>query len=142
MILRRVTTRATGAPARAGFTLAELLAVVAILAILAGVAIPSYMAIVSGQKLKVARSNCKMYAETLKQYAVNNVDNPNTVQGYPAQTGDLSFLVGAGLLSQPPATPWGGDYFYELLQNPNTGIYEPVVYCQGPNGERIDSTGQ
>ena len=137
MILRRVSTRAAAGATRTGFTLAELLAVVAILAILAGVAVPTYMAIVSGQKYKTARTQCKMYEETLKQFAVANVDNPNTVQGYPAQSGDLSFLVGAGLLSEPPATPWGGPFYFELMQNPSTGVYEPVVYCQGPNGERI-----
>jgi prepilin-type N-terminal cleavage/methylation domain-containing protein len=138
MILRRVSTRAAGAT-RSGFTLAELLAVVAILAILAGVAIPSSMAIVNNSKLRVARSDCNRYAGMLKTWSMEQGDQFQPL-GYPAQEGDMSLLVSAGYLTQPPVTPWGNDtYYYTLAQSPN-GTYEPIVYCTASDGSRVDST--
>jgi prepilin-type N-terminal cleavage/methylation domain-containing protein len=127
---------------RSGFTLAELLAVVAILAILAGVAIPSYMAIVNSSRYKVAKTECKKFAAMLKNYATANTEQNPGLDGYPAASGDMSILVSVGMLSQPPASPWQTPYFFELAQNPNSGGYEPIVYCFSAGNERIDSTQQ
>ncbi len=114
MLLRRLPQQTAGRTARAGFTLAELLAVVAILAILAGVAIPTYISLISNQRIRVARTETKKFASILQNFAASNLDQFPETDGYPAQSGGLEFLVQAGLLPQVPIDPWNRAYWFEL----------------------------
>ncbi|MBL8822859.1 MAG: prepilin-type N-terminal cleavage/methylation domain-containing protein [Planctomycetia bacterium] len=132
MMIRHVT-RQTGRNVRAGFTLAELLAVVAILAILAGVAIPTYITLIGNQRIRVAKTECKKFASILKNFAADNQDEFPQTNGFPMMNGGLDFLVSAGMLPQVPLDPWGRPYFFELVQSP-TGAYEPIVISGGPDG--------
>jgi prepilin-type N-terminal cleavage/methylation domain-containing protein len=134
MLLRRVSRSAASRPLRAGFTLAELLAVVAILAILAGVAIPSYMAIVSSSRVRIAKSETKSLAGNLKNFAMQHIDDANYQQGYPDPSSGFGALVQEGMLTELPKDPWGALYYWELVQNPNSGTLEPVVYSSGSGG--------
>jgi prepilin-type N-terminal cleavage/methylation domain-containing protein len=133
MLLRRVTVSAAGQPLRAGFTLAELLAVVAILAILAGVAIPSFMVIVSNQRIKVTKSECKKFAGMLKTLAMNHQDDFPQNQGYPATSGGLDVLVQFSMLSQIPEDAWHNGFQWYLEANPVSGALEPIVISAGPD---------
>jgi len=133
MLIRRITRNAAGQTARSGFTLAELLAVVAILAILAGVAIPTYITLIGNQRVRIAKSECKKFAAMLKNFAADHQDEFPGTNGYPAMSGGLDILVQGGMLTQMPADPWNRPYYYELAQSP-TGFYEPIVMSGGPDG--------
>lgn len=133
MLLRRLPQQTAGRTARAGFTLAELLAVVAILAILAGVAIPTYISLISGQHIKVAKTETKKFASILQSFAASNLDQFPETDGYPAQSGGLEFLVQAGLLPQVPMDPWNHPYWFELHPS-QSGAMQPVVFSNGPDG--------
>ncbi|HQR07789.1 MAG TPA: prepilin-type N-terminal cleavage/methylation domain-containing protein [Gemmatales bacterium] len=138
MMLRRTTRTVARQTVRAGFTLAELLAVVAILAILAGVAIPTYISLIGNQREKVARTECKKFSAMLTQYAANHQDEFPTTGGYPAQSGGLEILVQDGMLAQLPLDPWQKPYFFELSTGP-TGIFVPVVFTTTPDNRPIRS---
>ncbi len=145
MVLRRISRSAASRPLRAGFTLAELLAVVAILAILAGVAIPSYMAIVSSQKVKLAKSECKSLAGNLKNFAMAHMDTFPANQGYPDPGTGFGILVEAGLLDRLPLDPWGNPYYWRLEANQSAGTLEPIVGSSGADSmqgtvDDLDST--
>jgi prepilin-type N-terminal cleavage/methylation domain-containing protein len=142
MMIRRITRTAAGQMARSGFTLAELLAVVAILAILAGVAIPTYITLIGNQRVKIAKTECKKFASMLKNFANDHMDEFPQTSGFPAMNGDLGILVEAGMLTQLPLDPWQRHYYYELAQS-QTGFYEPIVYSDGPDGvNKISSIQQ
>jgi type II secretion system protein G len=123
---------------RAGFTLAELLAVVAILAILAGVAIPAYMSIVGQQKVKVATTECKHLAGSLKNFAMAHSDDTTLNQGLPDPSSGFQALIADGILERIPIDPWGAPYYWSVVQNPNSGTLVPVVYSNG-SGKEISS---
>jgi general secretion pathway protein G len=140
MLLRRVSRSTASRPLRSGFTLAELLAVVAILAILAGVAIPGYMAIVNNSRIRLAKSEAKSHVSHLKTFAIQHIDDPNFAQnqGYPDPSSGFTALIADGMLTQPPRDPWGAPYTWELVTNPSSGTLEPVVYSNG-SGSVISS---
>lgn len=133
MLLRR-TTRAVGHPGRAAFTLAELLAVVAILAILAGVAVPIFISTIASSRERLAKSETKKFASLLKTFAAKHQDDFPQTNGYPGQNGDLSPLVQDGLLDSIKVDPWNQPYSWELVQS-QSGYLDPVVYSQGPPGQ-------
>ena len=134
MLIRRLPTHAVGRSVRAGFTLAELLAVVAILAILAGVAIPTYISLIGNQRVRLAQSDTKRFASMISQFAANHQDDFPTTDGYPMQSGGLEFLVQDNMLQTLPLDPWGRPYQFELVLGP-TGVNMPVVYSFGPDGQ-------
>ncbi len=136
MMIRRITRTAAGQTARSGFALAELLAVVAILAILAGVAIPTYITLIGNQRIKVAKTECKKFAAMLKNFAADHQDDFPQTNGYPSMNGGLDILVQAGMLTQLPLDPWSRPYSFELAQSPS-GFYEPIVMSGGPDGNSI-----
>lgn len=138
MMIRRINRNVAGQTARAGFTLAELLAVVAILAILAGVAIPTYISLIGTQRERVALSDCKRFSAMLSQYAANHQDDYPNTWGYPAQSGGLDILVMDSMVAQLPLDPWQKPYAFELVPGP-TGVMFPVVYTVTPDNKQIRS---
>jgi prepilin-type N-terminal cleavage/methylation domain-containing protein len=141
MMLRRTTRTVAGQTARAGFTLAELLAVVAILAILAGVAIPTYISWIGTQRERVAKTECKKFASMLTLFAANHQDDFPQTNGYPSQSGGLEWLVQDGMLPQMPMSPWQTPYYFELSTGP-TGTLMPVVITTTPDNKMIRSDVQ
>jgi len=138
MLLRRVSRSTASRPLRSGFTLAELLAVVAILAILAGVAIPAYMSIVGQQKVRAARAECKMLSGALKNFAAAHSDEAGLNNGLPDPSTGFALLIQDGVLERPPVDPWGSAYYWEVIPNPSGASLVPVVYSNG-SGQVISS---
>jgi type II secretion system protein G len=131
---------------RAGFTLAELLAVVAILAILSGVAIFGFKEIIGNARVRTATSECKALASALKTFATAHVDDFPAAQGFPDPSTGFEVLLQTGMVDRIPTDPWKNPYYWDLQPNA-ANILEPIVYSAGPDatpgtGDDINSQQQ
>lgn len=134
--------------ARAGFTLFEMLIVIALIAMLAGVAITNVDKIFGQNQEAIA----KMFVSDsmkapLTSYRIHMGSYPNTAQGLQAllTAPDASsgkwkgpYIDTAG--NKLPEDPWGNPYQYRYPGTKNQGKYD--LYSWGPDGvESADDIG-
>jgi len=101
-----------------GFTLIELMVVIIILGILAGLIVPRIMEDPDKAKVVKAKLQIESFSAALKRYKLDNGDYPSTDQGLQALVEKPS--VGKipnrypekGYLPKIPKDPWGNDYVY------------------------------
>jgi general secretion pathway protein G len=133
MQLRKLRQR--GNDRRGGFTLMELLVVVAILVVLAGAAVPMYMKYLDQSKAKMAWTNAKTIEQVCDTYKLNNGD-------YPASLEDLLVNGSDGkpyFERKDLIDPFGNEYQYSQRgQHSTTG--KPDIWSNGlnpndPNGQ-------
>lgn len=134
MLLQR---RFVGRASRRAFTLMELLAVVAILAVLAGVAVPTYMYFADKAKLGTAKSTTKTLARLLDTYAVSHSEDFPQTEGYPDPGTAWSMLMQEGLLQAEPVDPWNKVFQWQL--DSSSGRLKAVVFTTAPDGSIINS---
>jgi general secretion pathway protein G len=89
-----------------GFTLIELLIVIIILAVLAGIAIPSYLNITNRAKLSATQAELSSIAVALEMYNADNGAYPLTA-AYPA-----ALTTGGYMKAVPANDKWGTAYVY------------------------------
>lgn len=112
------TARTTG-HARVGFTLIEILVVLAIIATLAALVGPSVFRNVGDSRAQAARSQVELFALALEQYRLDNHIYPTTEQG-------LSALRTMPVTGEPPRS-WRGPYLRRVV--PNDPWARPYVYA-------------
>jgi general secretion pathway protein G len=102
----------------AGFTLIEVLVVVAILGILAAIVVPRIMDRPDEAKRVAAKADIAAIVQVLKLYRLDNGFYPTTDQGLAAlvqrpttNPAPPNWKQG-GYLDRLPKDPWGGDYQY------------------------------
>ena len=99
-----------------GFTLLELLVVVAIIGLLAGYVGPQYFGQLGKAEVKAARAQIDALDKALDQYRLDVGRYPTTEQGLSAlvtkPTGN-SRWAGPYLKKDVPADPWGKPYIYK-----------------------------
>lgn len=104
--------------ARSGFTLIELMVVVVILGVLAGLIVPQFMD--EPQKARVVKTQLQMenVSTALKKFYLDNGFYPTTEQGLEAlvqkpTSGRIPKNFAAnGYLSKVPKDAWGTDFVY------------------------------
>lgn len=136
---------------RAGFTLLELLVVLAIIATLAAVVAPAVLRNASDAKVQAARSQVELFGLALDAYRLDNDVYPTTEQGLAALRA-LPIVTGAdGALPRNwrgpylrrvvPNDPWGRPYVYVAPGRANPASYD--LYTLGrdgrPGGEGEDA---
>ncbi|MBC3873834.1 type II secretion system major pseudopilin GspG [Undibacterium flavidum] len=97
-----------------GFTLLELLVVVAIIAMLAGYVGPKYFAQLGRSEISVAKAQIDAFDKALDQYRLDVGRYPSTEQGLQAlmkSSGDGKW-AGPYLKKDVPVDPWGHAYQY------------------------------
>jgi len=105
-------------PISSGFTLMEVLVVVAILAILAAIVVPRVMDRPDEARRVAAKADIGAIVQSLKLYRLDNGFYPSTDQGLaalvqrPTANPVPPNWKQGGYLERLPKDPWGGDYQY------------------------------
>lgn len=99
-----------------GFTLVELLIVVIILAVLSGIAIPSYMTLRNRARRSATENEMKNIATALELYHADNEEYPATGMAalVDALQGTAEDTLGPYMANVPLTDAWGEDYTYTL----------------------------
>lgn len=100
----------------AGFTLLELLVVIVIIGLLAGLVAPRYFDQVSKSNTKIARAQIDSLEKALDQYRLDVGSYPTTDLGLSAlntRPQNLEKWAGPYLKKAVPLDPWGVAYLYK-----------------------------
>jgi len=113
---------------RLAFTLMEVLVVVAILVILAGVGGVIYLRILEEQRVETAKLNISSIEKVVETYKVKNHEYPATLEVLTQPQDGLPAYIEEKVLIDP----WNHEYIYEPTNlNPVTG--KPHIYTTNPN---------
>jgi general secretion pathway protein G len=117
------------ATARGGFTLMELLVVVAILVVLAGAAVPMYMKYLDDAKRQMAWTNAKTLEKVCDTYKVKMGDYPSSLRDLAVAGSDgKPYIEEKDLLD-----PFGHEYQYAYPGSHST-IGKPDIWSNGAGG--------
>ncbi len=150
------------AAARQGFTLMEMLVVLAILVLLVAMVAPRLLGTQKKANISAAKTQIGLLKGSLERYALDMSGFPTTEQGLAALiqaptedgtsmgmgTEDVSVGMDTGTTStgssnwagpyvnsnELPKDPWGRPYQYEYPPTHGTGEY-PDIWSYGPDGE-------
>jgi general secretion pathway protein G len=117
-----------------GFTLLEVMVVIAILGLIAAMIVPNVMGQSEQAKVKLAKTNMAGIANALDLYKLDNHSYPTTAQGLEAlvkQPTDTPNWNPAGYLKSVPVDPWGNAYTY-ISPGLNGDSYD--LYSLGADG--------
>ena len=101
--------------AQRGFTLLELLVVLVVLGLLAGIVAPKYFAQLGRSEVKVAKAQIEGLGKALDLYRLEVGHYPSTEQGLQALVtapSDEPHWTGPYLQKKLPQDPWGRNYSY------------------------------
>jgi general secretion pathway protein G len=122
-----------------GFTLLELLVVLVILGLLAGIAGATYFSRIDGARLQKVDADFGTIAAALSLYRLDAGALPTTAQGLqalvtqPTQPPRPTRYKPGGYLDELPLDPWGNAYLY--LQPARAAEREYDLYSLGADGE-------
>lgn len=114
---RRIYAQSRSIRRGRGFTLLELLVVVVIIGLLAGLVAPRYFDSVSKSKAKIAKAQIESLDKALDQYRLDVGNYPTAEQGLGAlnlQPAGVSKWQGPYLKKAMPLDPWDNAYVYVL----------------------------
>jgi len=126
-------------PRRHGFTLLELLVVLAIIATLVAVVAPSIFRNVGDAKTEAAKSQIEIFGLALDAYRIDNDAYPTSDQGLAAlRTKPTSGTMprnwrGPYLRKDVPLDPWGRPYVYVAPGVENPASFD--LYTLGRDGK-------
>lgn len=124
-----------------GFTLLELLVVIVIIGLLAGLVAPRYFDQVSKSNTKVAKAQINALEKALDQYRLDVGSYPSTELGMAAlntKPQDTDKWAGPYLKKAVPLDPWGARYVYK---SPGDHGTEYDLSSLGSDGQ-VGGTGE
>ena len=144
MIRIKIRTKLLG-PYQRGFTLLELLVVMVIIGLLAGIVAPQYFSQLGKSNAKVAKAQIESFGQALDQYRLDVGQYPTAEQGLAAlraPPGNTPKWQGPYLKRDIPVDPWGNAYQYKAPGQ--HGDYDLLSFgsdaAVGGTGEAADVT--
>ena len=138
--------RLTGNTTAKGFTMIELLVVLVILGLLAGLVGPKMFGKVDSAKTKTVETQIKLLKSALQTYRLDMGEYPSTQEGLgaiirsPDRPRAQQNWKGPYLDEEIPLDPWGTAYQYRREKN---GLQDFTLYSLGadakPGGEGLDA---
>ena len=111
---------------RQGFTLIEILVVVAIIGMLGAVAVPAYMNYLADARISTTRALINNVDVAVKSYNMKHGKYPESLDALTQEQADGS----EPLLEGEPVDPWGNELKYERQSKKR-----PIITSAGPDGE-------
>ena len=114
--MTRYSRTRTSRPKNEGFTLLELLVVMVIIGLLAGIVAPQYFSQLGKSNAKVAKAQIESFGQALDQYRLDVGQYPSAEQGLAAlraAPANLPKWAGPYLKRDIPVDPWGNAYVYK-----------------------------
>ena len=144
MLLTTVRTARQSTARRSGFTLLEVLVVVAILVILASIGVFAYMRYLEDAKKSQAVLKAKSLETALKAYTVHPANIGNSL---PAEN-DWSVLIAPGFGSsflekgeEDTYDPWGKPFKFTYIAGPDGMTPVALVFTYADDGTPISQFG-
>jgi general secretion pathway protein G len=124
---------------RRGFTLMEVLLVLAILVVLGSMVTVGYLRIQQGANRDAAKTQIKLLESAVDVYSLHVGTYPTASQGLNALIAAPADLKNPAkwqgpYLKEMPRDPWGQDYLYEEIQD-TQGQASFKIYSYGPDGQ-------
>lgn len=136
--------------ARRGLTLIELIVVLIVIGLLAGLVAPQILGRVSDAKITTAKTQIELLGVALENYRLDNGVYPSTQQGLealrtkPAGAPDARNWRGPYLKKAVPADPWGRPYQYRSPGDKDRAAFDLMTLGRdgqpGGSGEDADLT--
>lgn len=116
-----------------GFTMIELLVVLVILGLLAGLVGPQFFGKVDSSKVKTAETQVKMLKMALQTYRLDVGQYPPSLEGLRTAPANVKqFWDGPYLEEEVPLDPWNNSYIYEINTATDHGF---LLYSLGADGQ-------
>jgi general secretion pathway protein G len=118
-----------------GFSLIELLVVLVILGLLAGLVLPNVMGRLSGAKHKAARSKVTLIQQSIDGFALDVGRLPDSLDELVEQPSNAEFWSGPYIKKSDLKDPWMNDWVYN--HPGERGAYDLITYGEDgqPGGE-------
>ena len=114
--------------ARRGFTIIELMIVIAVIAILVGLTLPRFLGMQQEGNIAKAKGELRTLQTAVQSYYIHH---SNT---YPATLGALTTAVPAIISAAVPTDPFNGTNTYGYATDGATPVQYFVIYSVGPGG--------
>lgn len=149
-LFRKTSTRCADRRRTAGFSMMEILIVLAIMAVIASLVGPALFSQLDRSKQTAARTQVRTLESALATLRLEIGRFPTEAEGLsllvspPADEQTRALWQGPYLDDAVPADPWGNPYRYALVAAPVEGMgARPVVYSYGrdnqPGGSGLDA---
>lgn len=139
-------SKLTGNHPEAGLTLVEMIVVLAIIALVAALIIPSVIGRPDQARVTVANADLRTISAALKMYRLDNGAYPTTQQGLealverPSSAPAPANWAPDGYLEDVPEDPWGKPYSYQSPTTDGRGFALLSLGKDGePGGEGLDA---
>jgi len=116
-----------------GFSMIELLVVMVILGLLAGLVAPQFFGKVDSSKVRTAETQIKMLKMALQTYRLDVGQYPTSIEHLRTKPqNDNGFWDGPYLEEAIPLDPWNSPYIYQKDNSAEQGFY---LYSYGADSQ-------